>query len=137
MKMKTKFDNGFVKGPLMGIGIAIVIMLLLAAICAWMVDGGKMELDALPTAVNGILFLSALAGAAFTGRGEKGLLKGGICGAGILLLLVCINALMLSGTYGGFLSGAIATAIASFLPGILNKLPKKGNVKRRRKKRNR
>lgn len=135
--MNTARRNGgnLVKGILIGTGVSVIAMLALAAICAWLIISGKMNIHASNIAVDCMLFLSAMAGAAYCGRQERGVLRAALCGLSYLIILACVHALFMNSPFSGVIKGVALIGIASLLPPVLIRLPKKGKSKTKRNRR--
>lgn len=110
--MKTKKDWNF--GELdwrrlgLSLGISVLGMLALTALCAWLMDRETVSRDWENYLAALILLLSGFAGA-LTARSREDRWKGPLVVAGgFWLVLLTINALL----FGGDLSGAGATALA-------------------------
>ena len=135
MKTKMVHSPEMIKKALLGTGISIITLLALAAGYASLISSGKADLSGANIGVKVILILAALAGSVFSGRGQGGIPKALISGVCFLILLICVNSLVLTGTFGGVPGGTAAILVGALLPSLLNRIPKKSKTMRRRKKR--
>ena len=81
--------------------LTLLPLFLLTALCAWLIEGGQLPVEAVPGISYGILAISALTGCLITGWGSKQgkllwtLLTGAIC----FLSLCVMNGVLLRGEF--------------------------------------
>ena len=118
-----------------GLTVSLILSLLLSAVAAWAVSGGKLQENAIGAVIWPIQFLSAATGCfiATLLMGSMPAIISAVCGGAYLLLLLSINILFLDGSMGSLGSGVFSVLCGTLVPIILQLLGKKerGRIKRR------
>lgn len=115
-------------GVILGVVIGLAILLVLSLTLTWLIYSEKIPVSALGYGSMAVIFVSALVGAlvAIKRVKRRKLMVAALSGAGMVLTLFCVNALLLGGNYQGGLVTVGLIALGSVLPALIGGKGRKG-----------